>query len=94
MTVNPLHLPQSLRKIIGTILLVCFVSIYALAAMVFAARLLPETSWWVQAVYYIVAGLNLVIPAAGIVYFMQKKILNDIYFLKFYSKHKTVNLKA
>ena len=65
-------MPQRLRKLIGTIVLVLFVTIYALSAMTIAAAKLPGTSGWVQLGFYAIAGLAWVIPAAALVYWMQK----------------------
>jgi uncharacterized protein DUF2842 len=65
-------MPQRLRKLVGTIVLVLFVTIYALTAMTIAAAKLPGTSGWVQLAFFVIAGLAWVIPAAGVVYWMQK----------------------
>ena len=65
-------MPQRLRKLIGTIVLILFVTIYALAAMTIAAAQLPGTSGWVQLAFFMIAGLAWVIPAAALVYWMQK----------------------
>ena len=65
-------MPQRLRKLIGTAVLVVFVSVYALTAMTVAAAKLPGTSWLVQLIYFMVAGLAWVIPAAPLVSWMQK----------------------
>lgn len=65
-------MPQRLRKLIGTFLLVVFVCLYALAAMTVAAAKLPGTSGLVQLAYFTVAGLVWVIPAAALIYWMQK----------------------
>ena len=65
-------MPSTARKIIGTVLLVAFVTFYALAAMTVAAAKLPGTSGWVQLVFYVVAGLVWVIPAGVLVAWMQR----------------------
>ncbi|MEM8812678.1 MAG: DUF2842 domain-containing protein [Pseudomonadota bacterium] len=62
----------SARKLIGTFILVPFVCIYALAAMLLAMAVLPETSWFVQAVFYMIAGLAWVIPAGLLIKWMVK----------------------
>ncbi len=61
-----------LRKLIGTIALVVFICVYALVAMVVAAAKLPEASGLVQFIYYAVAGLIWVIPAAALIAWMAK----------------------
>lgn len=61
-----------LRKFIGMVMLVGFVCLYALAAMVMAAALLPGWGHGWQMVYYAVAGLAWVIPAGLIIYWMER----------------------
>ena len=56
------------RKIFATIALVAFIVLYSLGAMVFAVRLLPDASGFVQFVYYMFAGLFWVIPAGFIIW--------------------------
>ena len=65
-------MPQRMRKLVGTIILVVFVVLYALAAMTVAAAKLPGTSGWVQLLYFAAAGLLWVLPAAPLVRWMQK----------------------
>ncbi|MEM1047765.1 MAG: DUF2842 domain-containing protein [Pseudomonadota bacterium] len=61
-----------IRKLIGTLIIVPFVTVYALAAMMLASALLPETSWQVQLLYYSVAGLAWVLPTGLIIKWMSK----------------------
>jgi hypothetical protein len=63
---------QGLKKLIGTILLVLFIAVYALVAMTIAAAKLPGTSGLTQLTYFVVAGLVWVIPAGAIIYWMGK----------------------
>ncbi|MBS1167194.1 MAG: hypothetical protein H6R00_3219 [Proteobacteria bacterium] len=56
---------SSLRKLIGTIILVITVPVYALIAMVIAVAVLPGVNVWGQLAYYVVAGL-LWVPPAGL----------------------------
>ena len=65
------------RKLIGTILLVAFVVFYALVVMTIAAAKLPGTSWFVQLVFYAVAGLVWVAPAAWLIYWMARPRKSD-----------------
>ncbi len=65
-------MPQRLKKLIGTILLVVFVCVYALTAMTVAAAKLPGTSGLTQLIYFVVAGTIWVIPAAALIAWMQK----------------------
>ena len=65
-------MPQRLRKLLGTIVLVVFVAFYSLAAMTVAAAKLPGISSLVQLLFFVVAGFLWVIPAAPLVSWMQK----------------------
>lgn len=63
---------QRYRKLIGTVMLVAFVVVYSLTAMTIAAAKLPGTSGLVQLVFYAVAGLIWTLPAAALVWWMQR----------------------
>lgn len=59
------------RKLIGTILLLLFLIVYALLAMAVATILeVNQASKFVVLAYYAIAGLLWVIPAAAIVSWM------------------------
>lgn len=61
------------RKLVGTILLMVMITIYALLAMVVAMILeVNTTSKLVELVYYAVAGLLWVLPAAWIIRWMSQ----------------------
>jgi hypothetical protein len=61
-----------LRKLIGAIVLVIFVIIYALIVMTVAAAKLPGASGLAQLAFYLVTGLAWVVPAGALIYWMQK----------------------
>ena len=61
------------RKLLGTIVLVIFVIVYSLTPMTIAAAKLPGTSGMTQLAFYAVAGLLWIIPAGGLIYWMQEK---------------------
>ncbi len=65
-------MPDRVRKLVGTVVLVAFVCVYALIAMTIAAAKLPGTSGLTQLVYFVVAGLIWVIPAGALVTWMVK----------------------
>jgi peptidoglycan/LPS O-acetylase OafA/YrhL len=65
-------MPDRLRKLIGSILLVTFVIIYALIVMTIAAAKLPGTSGLTQLLFYLVTGLAWVVPAGALIYWMQR----------------------
>ena len=64
---------QSNRKLLGTIALFVFLSVYALLAMFVAVALQVNASRFVELAYYVIAGLIWVIPAAGIISWMSKE---------------------
>ena len=63
-----------MRKLIGTILLLVMITVYSLLAMMVAVVLqVNTTSDWVELVYYVVAGLLWVVPAAWIIWWMSRE---------------------
>jgi hypothetical protein len=65
-------MPQRLKKLIGSIVLVVFVGFYALTVMTVAAAKLPGTSHLTQLIFYVVGGLAWVIPAGALILWMQR----------------------
>lgn len=61
-----------LKKLIGTIVTVVFLTFYCLFVMVLAVRLLPGTSGAVQFLFYLVFGLVWVIPIGLLIRWMQR----------------------
>jgi hypothetical protein len=64
-------MPQRLRSLIGTILLIVLVIVWALLAMVVAQPISREAVVW-QWVYYVVAGFCWVLPAGAIIWWMSR----------------------
>lgn len=60
------------RKLIGTVLLLIFLIIYAFAAMLVAIILQVNASKLVEVLYFIIAGLAWLPPAAWIIWWMQR----------------------
>lgn len=60
------------RKLVGAIGLLVLIAVYSLLAMLAAVVLQVNASKAVELLYYIVAGLLWVIPAAVIIKWMQK----------------------
>jgi hypothetical protein len=58
------------RKLIGTIILLAFVSLWALSAMALAQSVLTDINGLVAAIFYVVAGLGWVLPAMLLVRWM------------------------
>jgi hypothetical protein len=59
-----------LRILVGTAALVLGLALYALAVMLVAVELVPE-HWAVEAVFYLVAGIAWIVPAARLTRWMQ-----------------------
>jgi peptidoglycan/LPS O-acetylase OafA/YrhL len=60
------------RKLAGTIVLLLFLSVYALIAMLVAVVLQVNASKTVELIYYVVAGLLWVLPAGALITWMQR----------------------
>lgn len=65
-------MPQSLRKLIGAIVLVALIAIYALVATTIAAARLADAPGWVHFLYFLFTGLLWVLPGMAIVSWMLK----------------------
>jgi hypothetical protein len=58
------------RKLIGTILLLLLAAVWSLVAMAVAQVPMIAGSGWIQAVFYVVAGLGWVLPAMPLISWM------------------------
>lgn len=65
-------MPQRLRKLIGTVLLLTLMSVWALGAMVIAQGRVTELHWALQTVSYIFLGMFWVVPAALLIRWMER----------------------
>ena len=63
---------QNLRKLIGTVLLVALVVIYALVATAVATAKLADAPGWVHLLYFLGTGVLWVLPAMWLVSWMLK----------------------
>ncbi|CAG0978614.1 MAG: DUF2842 domain-containing protein [Rhizobiaceae bacterium] len=63
-------MPIRLKKLIGTVLLVLLVIIYALAATAFAVAQLAESSAVVHLLFFLFSGLLWILPAMLIIKWM------------------------
>jgi hypothetical protein len=61
-----------LRKLIGTVLLLVFLALYAWAAAAIGAGRIALAPHWAQLAYFIAAGLAWVAPAALLIRWMQR----------------------
>lgn len=67
----------SLRKLIGTVLLVALVVVYALVATTIAAARLADAPAWVHLAYFLITGVLWVLPGMAIVSWMLKPDRGD-----------------
>jgi len=62
-----------LRKLIGMIVMVTFVIVYALVAMALAqARPIQEASGLIKGLFYVIAGLGWVLPIMPLIKWMER----------------------
>lgn len=61
-----------MRKLVGAVLLLLFLAVYALIAMLVAVALQVNGSKIAELIYYLVAGLLWVLPAAWLIKWMQQ----------------------
>lgn len=60
-----------LRKLIGTVVLILLVLVYAVFATAFASARLGQSSGWVHLAFFLVSGLLWVAPAALLIRWME-----------------------
>jgi hypothetical protein len=65
-------MPVRLRKLIGTVLLVLLVIIYALVATIVAVAQLSESGPFVHLAFFLLSGLLWILPAMAIIKWMIK----------------------
>lgn len=64
-------MPLRLRKLIGALVLIAFISVYALVAMALVQGRVTLAPNWLQGVLYCVLGLIWVLPAMLIIRWME-----------------------
>ena len=66
-------MPKRLRKFIGCIAMVSFVTVYALVAMVLAqAPPVQSAAWYVQTLVYAALGLCWILPMMPLIKWMER----------------------
>lgn len=65
-------MPVRLRKLIGTLLLIALVIVYALVATTVAATQLAESGPWIHLAFFLLGGLVWILPAMLIIKWMVK----------------------
>ncbi|MGV3552482.1 DUF2842 domain-containing protein [Rhizobium sp.] len=65
-------MPTTLRRIIGTILLVVLVLFYALLAVTIASATLGASPWYIHLAYFFFTGFLWILPAMWLIKWMHK----------------------
>ncbi|MCP8895620.1 DUF2842 domain-containing protein [Shinella daejeonensis] len=65
-------MPPRLRKLIGTVLIIVLVIVYALVATTVASATLGQSPWWIHLLYFTFTGLLWILPAMAIIKWMEK----------------------
>ncbi|MDX3928677.1 MAG: DUF2842 domain-containing protein [Shinella sp.] len=65
-------MPPRLRKLIGTVLIIILVLVYALVATTVASALLGASPWWIHLAYFLFTGILWIVPAMLIIKWMEK----------------------
>ena len=64
-------MPIRLRKLIGTVIMVVLVTVYAVFATAFASLYLGQSSGWVHLAFFAISGLFWVVPAMLLIRWME-----------------------
>jgi RsiW-degrading membrane proteinase PrsW (M82 family) len=65
-------MPPRLKKLVGTLLIVVLVIVYALVATAIAVAHLAESPWWVHLLYFLFTGVLWVVPAMFLIVWMER----------------------
>lgn len=65
-------MPQRIRKLIGTVLMLLLVVFWALSAMALAQGRVTELGWALQTLCYVLLGSLWVVPAALLIRWMER----------------------
>jgi protein-S-isoprenylcysteine O-methyltransferase Ste14 len=65
-------MPNTLRKLIGTVMIIVLVLVYAFLAVLVASATLGKAHWSVHLAYFFVTGLLWVLPAMWIIKWMHR----------------------
>jgi hypothetical protein len=60
------------RKFIGAFALILFVPVYAMLVVELSRFLLAGASWWIQAIFYLIAGLGWTLPVLPLIKWMER----------------------
>ncbi len=65
-------MPQRLKQLVGSLILLALVIVYALVATTVAVAQLGDSSAWVHLAYFAVTGLLWILPAMWVIKWMLK----------------------
>jgi len=65
-------MPVRLRKLIGLVLILIWVFVYAVLLMRIAVAILPDANWALRLAFYAIGGLSWVIPILPLIKWMQR----------------------
>ena len=65
-------MPIRLRKLIGAVMLIVLVVVWALFAMALAQSAVVKANGMIEVIYYVVAGLGWVLPAMPLIRWMSR----------------------
>ena len=64
-------MPVRIKKLIGTVIIVALVVLYALVATTVATYRLAESAWYVHLLYFLFTGVLWVVPAMFVIRWME-----------------------
>lgn len=67
-------MPVRLRKLIGMLIIVTLVVVYALTATTFATLLLAQSAWYVHLLYFLFTGVLWIVPAMFVIRWMERPV--------------------
>ncbi|WP_322991034.1 DUF2842 domain-containing protein [Hoeflea sp.] len=65
-------MPVRLKKLIGTVIIVALVVLYALIATTIASYRLAESAWYVHMLYFLFTGILWIVPAMFVIRWMER----------------------
>ncbi|MEC5292849.1 DUF2842 domain-containing protein [Aurantimonas sp. C2-6-R+9] len=64
-------MPIRIKKLVGAVILITLVVVYAIVATAFASLYLAESSGWVHLAYFLFSGILWVVPAMLVIKWME-----------------------
>jgi hypothetical protein len=71
-------MPRRLRTLIGSVLLIALVVVWAFSATLFFVAVVVRAPGIWQGVYYVLAGLGWVLPAGALIWWMARPRPRDV----------------